>query len=239
MIEKRTYKLINWWLSESDNTYVLHGNNATECSVPGCFIYELVDIPQIIHSSIKEEGFIFETQEEGYLCEMTSALDERFEWLEDAALWDTPLSKVDIAYYKKIMLENQEKRKMAEARSLTAEWVNGVDDHIVLVMNNEKESLLECATYESNNGCDYPMSVIVENNIVKLMLETEERYIKREYQIIAINTIEIINPYSIPIVIANISTIPITVITPFGQFLIPTGSYKIAPDIIRGRIPTY
>ena len=238
-MEKRIYKLINWWLSKSGDTYVLYGNNAKECSVPGYFIYELVDIPQIIQVSIKEDGFIFETQEEGYFCEVTSALDEKFEWLEDVALWDTPLAEEDISNYKKKMLENQENRKKAEARALTVEWVNGVDDHIVLVMNNEKEALLECATYESNNGCDYPMSVIVENNIVKLMLETEERYIKREYQIVATNTIEIINPYSIPIVIANISTIPITVITPFGQFLIPTGSYKIAPDIIRGRIPTY
>lgn len=238
-MKKKTFQLINWWLSRNGNTYILHGNNTKESSVPGYFIHELVDIPQIIRASVKEDGFIFETQEEGYLCEVTSALDEKFEWLEDVALWDTPLAEEDISNYKKKMLENQENRNKSEARALTVEWVNGVDDNIVLVMNNEKQALLECATYESNNGCDYPMSVIVENNIVKLMLETEERYIKREYQIVATNTIEIINPYSIPIVIANISTIPITVITPFGQFLIPTGSYKIAPDIIRGRIPVY
>ena len=238
-MEKRIYKLINWWLSRNGNAYILHGNNTKESSVPGYFIHELVDILQIIRASVKEDGFIFETQEEGYLCEMTSALDERFDWLEDASLWDTALTEADIAYYKKLMVEEQEKRRKKEARALTIEWINGVDDHIVWVMNNEKESLLESATYEANNGCDHPMSVTMNNDVVKVSLETEERYIEREYQIVAINTIEIINPYSIPIVIANISTIPITVITPFGQFLIPTGSYKIAPDIIRGRISIY
>lgn len=238
-MKKKTFQLINWWLSRNGNAYVLHGNNAKESSVPGCFIHELVDIPQIIRASVKEDGFIFESLEEGYLCEMTSTLDEQFEWLEDAALWDAPLTQENVANYKIIMLKNQEDRKKAEARALTAEWINGVDDHIVLVVNNKKKSLLECATYESNNGFDYSMSVIAENNFVKIMLELEDRYIERAYRIIATNEIEIINPHSTPIIIANISLEPITVISPFGQFLISTGSYKIAPDIIRGRIPVY
>ena len=113
-MEKRIYKLINWWLRKSGDTYILHGNNAAECSVPSYFIHELVDIPQIIRVSIEGDGFLFETKEEGYLCELTSALDERLDWLEDASLWDTALTETDIAYYKKLMVEEQEKRRKKE-----------------------------------------------------------------------------------------------------------------------------